>query len=153
MQRLECRQRTNSYVWIQHMACKFPGFFNKPPTLYRYWETIIYFKWQKQGSLSSFGLLQDGACTDLVENLSVNSLKGDLSNNTTRNPPQFSLVNTFNPIDIKISEFKRKCPSLHFDTIDWVSKIYLHRKIFWEFSASHCNSQLLIDKNRNTMGI
>ena len=41
------------------------------------------------------GLLQDGACTDLVENLSVNSLKGDLSNATTCNPPLFSLVNTF----------------------------------------------------------
>jgi hypothetical protein len=31
----------------------------------------------------------------LVENLSVNSLKGDLSNATTFNPPLFSLVNTF----------------------------------------------------------
>ncbi len=54
MRRLECRQRTNSDVWIHQVACKFPGFFNKPPTLYRYWEPIIYFKLQKQGSLSSF---------------------------------------------------------------------------------------------------
>jgi hypothetical protein len=30
-------------------------------------------------------LLQDGACTDLFENLSLNSLKGDLSNHTTSN--------------------------------------------------------------------
>ncbi len=52
MRRLECRQRTN--VWIHHVAYKFHGFFNKPPTLYRYWETIIYFKWQKQDMLSSF---------------------------------------------------------------------------------------------------
>jgi hypothetical protein len=37
----------------------------------------------------------DGACTDLYENLSVNSFKGDLSNATTFNPPLFSLVNTF----------------------------------------------------------
>jgi hypothetical protein len=28
--------------------------FNKPPTLYRYWETFFLFKWQKQGSLSRF---------------------------------------------------------------------------------------------------
>jgi hypothetical protein len=44
------------------------------------------------------GLSQDGACTDLFENLSVNSLKGDLSNATTFNPPLFSLVKTFKKI-------------------------------------------------------
>ncbi len=44
----------NSDVWIGHMAFKFPGFFHKPPTLYRYWQKIIDFKWQKQGSLSNF---------------------------------------------------------------------------------------------------
>ncbi len=37
----------------------------------------------------------DGAFTDLLENLSVNSLKGDLSNAITFIPPLFSLVNTF----------------------------------------------------------
>jgi hypothetical protein len=31
----------------------------------------------------------------LYENHSENSLKGDLSNDTTVNPPLFSLVNTF----------------------------------------------------------
>ncbi len=41
------------------------------------------------------GLSEDGACTDLFENLIVNSLKGGLSNATTFNPPLFSLVNTF----------------------------------------------------------
>jgi hypothetical protein len=41
-------------------------------------------------------LLQDGACVDLHENHSENSLKGDPSNDTTVNPPLFSLVNTFN---------------------------------------------------------
>jgi len=40
-------------------------------------------------------LLQDGAWTNLLENFSENSLKGDLSNYTTVNPPLFSLVNTF----------------------------------------------------------
>jgi hypothetical protein len=38
------------------------------------------------------------AWTDLFENLSVNSLKGDLSNATTVNPPLFSLVNTFKTV-------------------------------------------------------
>ncbi len=33
---------------------------------------------------------------DLYENRSENSLKGDPSNDTTDNPPLFSLVNTFN---------------------------------------------------------
>jgi hypothetical protein len=33
------------------------------------------------------GLSQDVACTDLVENLSKNSLKGDLWNAYTFNPP------------------------------------------------------------------
>jgi hypothetical protein len=46
------------------------------------------------------GLLQDGACTELVENLSVNSSKGDLSNATTFNPPLFPLDNTFNSVYI-----------------------------------------------------
>jgi hypothetical protein len=41
------------------------------------------------------GLLQDGPCTKLFENLSENSLKGDLSNDTTFKPPLFSLLNTF----------------------------------------------------------
>ncbi len=41
------------------------------------------------------GLSEDGAYTDLFKNLSVNSLKGSLSNGTTFSPPLFSLVNTF----------------------------------------------------------
>ncbi len=40
-------------------------------------------------------LSQDGACTDSLENFRENSLKGDLSNDITLNPPLFSLVNTF----------------------------------------------------------
>jgi hypothetical protein len=41
------------------------------------------------------GPSQDGAFIDLLENHSKNSLKEDLSNITTFNPPLFSLVNTF----------------------------------------------------------
>ncbi len=43
-------------------------------------------------------LSQDGACTNLFENFSENNLKGALSNDTTDNPPLFSLVNTFKDI-------------------------------------------------------
>ncbi len=46
--------------------------------LYRYFKTVIDVKWQKQFTLSSSRPLtgsQDGASTDLFENLSVNSLK------------------------------------------------------------------------------
>jgi hypothetical protein len=45
------------------------------------------------------GLSQDGACTDLFENHSENSLKEDLSNITTFNPPLFSLVK----LDFKVA--------------------------------------------------
>ncbi len=48
------------------------------------------------------GLSQDGACTDFFENFSENSLKGDLSNDTTVTPPLFSLVNTF-----KVKKYRR----------------------------------------------
>jgi hypothetical protein len=48
------------------------------------------------------GLSEDGTFTDLVENLSVNSLKGDLSNAITFNLPLFSLVNTFTVVYIKV---------------------------------------------------
>jgi hypothetical protein len=41
-------------------------------------------------------LSQDGANTHLFENFRENSLKRDLSNETTANTPLFSLANTFN---------------------------------------------------------
>jgi hypothetical protein len=41
------------------------------------------------------GLSQNGACSDLFENFSENSFKGDLPNYTTLTTPRFSLVNTF----------------------------------------------------------
>ncbi len=72
--------------------------FNKPPTLYCYWETIFYLNDRNRVPWVVLGLLQAGACTDLVENLSVNSLKGDISNATTFNQPLFSLVNTFKQV-------------------------------------------------------
>ena len=53
-------------------------------------------------------LSQDGACTNLFENLSENNLKGDLSNDTTENPPLFSLVNTFKDTAATESEVAEK---------------------------------------------
>ncbi len=62
--------------------------------MFRNWETIFYFKWQKQGSLSSFRPLTGWVMHWFVwkppfEQLTV---KGDLSNATTFsfNPPLFS---------------------------------------------------------------
>ncbi len=40
-------------------------------------------------------LSQDGACTESSENFRDKSLKGDLSNDVTLNPPLLSLENTF----------------------------------------------------------
>ncbi len=62
----------------------------RSPILCRYWDTIVYFKWVV------LGLSQDEACTNLFENFSENSLKGDLSNDNIVTPSLFSLVNTFN---------------------------------------------------------
>jgi hypothetical protein len=50
------------------------------------------------GFVEQFNASQDGACTNLFENFSENNLKGDLSKDTTENPPLLSLVNTFNTI-------------------------------------------------------
>ncbi len=79
----------------------------RSPTLCRYLQTIIDFKCQKQSSLSCFvlGLSEDEACTNSFENLSVNSLKGNLSNATTSNPPFFSLVSTFKLLTITFVGF------------------------------------------------
>ncbi len=63
----------------------------------RCWETkLLIAKDRNRVRWLVLVLLQDGACMDLYENHSENSLKGDPSNDTTVNPPLFSLVNTFN---------------------------------------------------------
>ncbi len=59
------------------------------------------------------GLSQDGACIELFENHSENSLKEDLLNVTTFNPPLFSLVNTFNAIILLDATF-------YFPDVPWV---------------------------------
>jgi hypothetical protein len=41
------------------------------------------------------GISRDGACSNLFENFGEHSLKRDLSNDTTVNPPLFSLANNF----------------------------------------------------------
>jgi hypothetical protein len=95
MRCLECRQRTNSDVWIHHVACKFPRFFHQSPILYRYWEQLLLSNDRNRFRWVVLGLSQDGAGTNLFENFRENSLKRGLSNDTTVNPPRFSLVNTF----------------------------------------------------------
>jgi hypothetical protein len=56
---------------------------------------LLFTKNRNRVRRAVLGLSQDGACNDLLENLSVNGLTGDLSNAATFKPPLFSLVNTF----------------------------------------------------------
>ncbi len=95
MRRLECRQRTNSDVWIHHVACKFPWFFYKPRHYTVIGNQLFISNDRNRVRWVVLGLLQDGACTDFFENLSENTFKGDLSNATIFDPPLFSLVDTF----------------------------------------------------------
>ncbi len=85
------------------------------------WRYSVGGVWKKSGNLQAtcliqlilndsnrvrwvvLGLSEDGTCTNLFENLSVNSLKGDSSNATTFNPPLLSLINTPCPRDRIVS--------------------------------------------------
>jgi hypothetical protein len=57
----------------------------RSPTLCRYWDTIIVANNRNRVSGEVLGLSQNGSFTDMFENLCVNSLKGDLTNDTTFN--------------------------------------------------------------------
>ncbi len=62
------------------------------------WKQLLFANNRNRVRWIVLGLSQDGACTDLFEYFSEDSLKGDLSNDTilpSSNPPLFSLVNTF----------------------------------------------------------
>ncbi len=59
------------------------------------WKQLLFANKRNRVRWVVLGLSQEGACTHLFENFSENSLKGDLSNDTTVIPPLFSLVNTF----------------------------------------------------------
>ncbi len=99
MRRLECRQRTNSDVWILFefttWLVSFPDFF----IFLRHYSVIgkqlLFANKTNRLRWAVLGLSQDEDWIDLFENFSVNSLKGDLSNAITINPPLFSLVNSF----------------------------------------------------------
>ncbi len=95
MRHLECRQRNNSDIWIHHVACTFHRFFQKLRRYTAIWKQLLLANDTNRVRGAVLGLLQDGACTDFFENFRENSLKGDLSNDITLNPPLFSLVNTF----------------------------------------------------------
>ncbi len=123
---LECRQRTKRVVWIHHVACKFYGFFHKAPTLYRYWETIIDFKWQKQGSLSSsIGLSQDGACTNWFENLRENSFK---KSETYRMIPLSTRLFSHGSISLKREIVYEKASMKNIKTAESTSNLFLMKK-------------------------
>ncbi len=79
------------------MAYKFHGFFQKLRCYTTIGKHLLFSNNRNRVRGAVLGLSQDedGACTDLFENLSVNSLKGDLSSDNKFNPPLFSLINTF----------------------------------------------------------
>ncbi len=82
----------------------------RSPTLCRYLKTIIDSKWQKQGSLSSFRPLTDGACTDLFDNFSDNSL---MIPNSTHLFSHWSIPLKF--LSVKLSELLHL---RHFDALE-----------------------------------
>jgi hypothetical protein len=90
---LERRRRTNSDVLIYHEAVEFPDFLIKLRRNTAIGKQFLISNNKNSVRWVVLGLSQDGACTDLVDNLSENSLKGDLPNATTFNPPLFLLVN------------------------------------------------------------
>jgi hypothetical protein len=68
---------------------------SQPDTMPRYWKTLFANNRNRvRGAV--LGVSQDGACANLFKNFHENSLKRDLSNDATVNPPLFSLINTFN---------------------------------------------------------
>ncbi len=76
--------------------------YKNPPTFkyrqqffIRRWEQLLIANDKKRLRWVVLVLSQDGDCINLFENHSENSLKEDISNVTTFNPPLFSLVNTF----------------------------------------------------------
>ncbi len=80
----------------------FPDFFISIRHYTAIWKQLLFANDRNRVRWVVLGLLQDGASTDLVENFCMNSLKGDLSNVTTFNPPLFSLVNTFKLIFVRM---------------------------------------------------
>ncbi len=65
----------------------FTEFFIKLRCYTAFWKQLLFANDRNSISGAVLGLSQDGACTDLFENLSVNSLKGNPSNATTFKPP------------------------------------------------------------------
>ncbi len=62
----------------------------RSPTLYRYWEIIIDFKWHKHGLLSCFRPLTEWG----LYRFFWKSQRRDQSNDSKFNPPLFSLIIT-----------------------------------------------------------
>ncbi len=58
----------------------FTDFFIKLRRYTAIWKQLLFANYRNRVRGAVLGLSQDGACTDLFENLCVNRLKGDLSN-------------------------------------------------------------------------
>ncbi len=111
----------------------------------RYWcrvlQRFIDFKWQKQGSLSSFRSFKRLGYTALFENHNVKSLKLDISSDTTFNPPLFSMIDTFNQYTIPASSVIVKSEGQQIKQC-WIN-------YFWQNSKNVCNIWPTITNNLN----
>jgi hypothetical protein len=76
----------------------FPRLFHKPPRYTFIGKQLLLSNDRNRVRGVVLVLSQDGASTNLFENFRENTLKRDLSNDSTANPPLFSLVNTFNTV-------------------------------------------------------
>ncbi len=72
---MERRQRTNSDVWIHHVACKFYGFFFKLRRYTAIWKQLLFANDTNRVRGAVLGLSQDGSGTNLFENFREHSLK------------------------------------------------------------------------------
>ncbi len=87
---LECRQKTNSDVWIHHLAswhASFTDFFVKLRRYTDIGKQLFISNDRYRVRWEVLGLSQDGVCTYSFENFSVKCLKRDQSNETKFNPP------------------------------------------------------------------
>ncbi len=69
------------------------------------WKQLLFANKRNRVRWVVLGLSQDGSCTDLSENFSEDSLKGDLSNDNFVSPLLFSLVNTFKVLILNLAQY------------------------------------------------
>ncbi len=97
------------------------------------WKQLLFTNKRNRVRWVVLGLSQDGACTDLPENFSEDSWKGDLSNDNVVSPPLFSLVNTFKDKNIFIVKPEKNICGTRLDTV------VVRRKYFFFYRNKWCS--------------